>query len=169
MPIPAQSPELQVRSHCAERMARTLPHMARRTQRETRTGGGSNFGPGAASAIDRMVEGGARCYSRARDLPCLLPLWPRELADFTAGGTLRILAKLRRALRAERRRARAGHWSYELNRHIALLAAYKGEIALLRAETSLSRHGPGAARQASGAAPSGIAAKDVLRLPKRVR
>lgn len=142
--------------------------MARRTQRETRISGGSKLEPGAASAIDRMVGGGARCYSRARDLPCLLPLWPRELADFTPGGTLRILSKLRRALRAERRRARAGHWSYELNRHIALLAAYKGEAALLRAET-LSRRGPGAARQASGAAPSGIAAKDAPRLPKRVR
>jgi hypothetical protein len=44
---------------------------------------------------------------------------------------LRVLAKLRRALRAERRRALAGHWSYDLNRHLGLLSAYKGELARL--------------------------------------
>jgi len=32
-----------------------------------------------------------------------------------------ILLTLRRALRAERRRALAGHWSYELNRHLGLM------------------------------------------------
>jgi hypothetical protein len=141
--------------------------MAGRTQRETGIGKGSK--PRAGNAIDRMVDSGARCYRRARDLPCLLPLWPRELADFTAGGTLRILARLRRALRAERRRARAGHWSYELNRHIALLAAYKGEIAFLRAKMSASRREPGAEQRASGPAASGSGATDVPRLPKPVR
>jgi hypothetical protein len=41
------------------------------------------------------------------------------------------LAKLRSALRAERRRALSGHWSYDLNRHLGLLSAYKGEMAWL--------------------------------------
>jgi len=40
-----------------------------------------------------------------------------------------VLAKLRRALRAERRRGLAGHWSYDLNRHVGLLSAYRGEQA----------------------------------------
>ena len=46
--------------------------------------------------------------SRARDLPRLIALWPHELADQSAEGSLLILSKLRRALRAERRRALAG-------------------------------------------------------------
>ena len=43
------------------------------------------------------------------------------------------LMKLRRALRAERRRGLAGHWSYDLNRHLGL-SAYKGELARLGLE-----------------------------------
>src|SRR5665811_2185623 len=38
---------------------------------------------------------------------------------------------LRRALRTERRRARAAHWSYDLKRHLGFLSAYKGELANL--------------------------------------
>lgn len=75
------------------------------------------------------MEAGARAYLRTRDLPRLLPLWPHELEDASSEGTLRLLAKLRRALRAERRRAASGHWSYDLNRHLGLLSAYKGELA----------------------------------------
>lgn len=61
------------------------------------------------------VAAGAAAYSRARDLPKLIALWPHELDDHSPGGSLNVLAKLRRALRAERRRALAGHWSYDLN------------------------------------------------------
>lgn len=77
------------------------------------------------------VEAGAVAYLRARDLPKLIALWPHELADESPEGRRRILAKLRRALRAERRRGLAAHWSYDLNRHIGLLSAYKGELAAL--------------------------------------
>jgi len=115
------------------------------------------------------VEGDARSYSRARDLPRLIALWPYELADFTPEGGTRILSKLRQALRAERRRARAGHWSYELNRHLALLGAYKGEIALLRARTLLSRRTPGAAKPASAPAVKDTVAKGVPGLPRQAR
>jgi hypothetical protein len=76
-----------------------------------------------------MVEAGAAAYLRARDLPKLIALWPRELGDHSLEGCRRILVKLRRALRAERRRAQSGHWSYDLNRHLGLLSAYKGELA----------------------------------------
>jgi hypothetical protein len=78
-----------------------------------------------------MVEAGAAAYLRARDLPKLIALWPHELKDHTPEGHLLVLAKLRRALRAERRRGLAGHWSYDLNRHLGLLSAYKGELATL--------------------------------------
>jgi hypothetical protein len=59
-----------------------------------------------------------------------------------------VLGKLRSALRAERRRALAGHWSYDLNRHLGLLSAYKGELAGLRlglraAQPNCTRRGKG--------------------------
>ncbi len=79
----------------------------------------------------RMARAGAKAYLRMRDLPALVPLWPHELADDTAEGTQRILLKLGRALRAERRRARASHWSYDLNRHLALMSAVRAEQARL--------------------------------------
>lgn len=73
-----------------------------------------------------------QAYCRATQLPKLLPLWPAEIADHTLAGTARIAALLRRALRAERRRGRSGHWTYDLNRHIALSDALKAERAALR-------------------------------------
>jgi Family of unknown function (DUF6477) len=94
----------------------------------------SNYGGSAAKRIfATTVVAGATAYARSRDLPRLLPLWPHEIEDQSEQGRLRLLAKLRRALRAERRRATAGHWSYDLNRHLGLLSAYKGELANLGA------------------------------------
>lgn len=88
-------------------------------------------GSAAKRVFDPMVAAGAAVYVRARDLPRLIALWPHELADESLAGRRRILAKLRRALRAERRRGLAAHWSYDLNRHLGLLSAYKGELAAL--------------------------------------
>lgn len=67
-------------------------------------------------------------YVRARHLPRLIALWPEDLADESEVGSERILERLRRALRAERRRGRSGHWSYDLNRHLGLIRAYKAEL-----------------------------------------
>lgn len=47
----------------------------------------------------------------------------------------RVVSRLARALRDERRRGQAGHWTYDLNRHIALMQAYRTEHAILRAST----------------------------------
>ncbi len=106
--------------------------------------------PDASAIFGTMVEAGAGCYVRARDLPRLVALWPRELADQTPEGSLLILSKLRRALRAERRRALAGHWSYELNRHLGLMTAYKAELGMMRrAKFRPSRTAPGAAASTS--------------------
>lgn len=79
-----------------------------------------------------IAAAGAATYVRSRDLPRLLALWPHEIEDQTAAGGGRLLAKLRRALRTERRRARANHWSYDLNRHLGLLGAYQGELTNFR-------------------------------------
>jgi len=70
---------------------------------------------------------GARHYQRPRHLPALLALWPRELEDMSLAGTRHIIEQLKTALLAERRRGRARHWCYDLNRHMALVSALKGE------------------------------------------
>jgi hypothetical protein len=64
----------------------------------------------------------------------LLPLWPHELEDASAPARLRVIARLRKALRAERRRGLAGHWTYDLARHVELLRLYRAELAALRAQ-----------------------------------
>lgn len=38
------------------------------------------------------------------------------------------IARLMRALRTERQRGKAGHWTYDLNRHIALSQALRRQI-----------------------------------------
>nr|WP_246810198.1 DUF6477 family protein [Methyloligella sp. GL2] len=78
-----------------------------------------------------VTRAGAHDYRRPRDLPKLLPLWPEELEDRSYAGTETIANRLAAALRTERRRALANHWSYDLNRHLALLSAYKAEQAYL--------------------------------------
>jgi hypothetical protein len=78
-----------------------------------------------------MVAAGAGTYLRSRDLPKLIALWPRELTDESSEGRGYILRKLKSALRAERRRGLAGHWSYDLNRHLGLISAYRAELAAL--------------------------------------
>jgi hypothetical protein len=108
--------------------------------------------------LGNAVTAGATAYVRSRDLPRLLALWPHEIEDRSEGGRLRLLARLRRALRAERRRARAGHWSYDLNQHLGLLSAYKGELAGLGANSSrLSRIAPAEPTKVVGCGDNGKA------------
>lgn len=66
-------------------------------------------------------------YDRLRDLPALIPAWPAEIEDFSPEGTLKLLHKLKNALRAERARGLAGHWAYDLERHLKLAIAHKAE------------------------------------------
>jgi hypothetical protein len=69
---------------------------------------------------------------RRTALARLLPLWPHELEDESPTGRRYLLARLRRALRAERCRGIAGHWTYDLARHVELLRVYRAELAALR-------------------------------------
>ncbi len=71
----------------------------------------------------------AASYQRARDLPRLLPLWPHEIEIASIAEHARLLARIRRALRMERQRGIAGHWTYDLARHAQLLSAYRAEKA----------------------------------------
>ena len=106
-------------------MRHKLLHRIRARQHRERITAKRSFGT--------MAAAGTAAYLRSCDLLKLIALWPHELDDESQEGMFRVLAKLRRALRAERSRGLAGHWSYDLNRHLGLLSAYKGELAALRA------------------------------------
>ena len=77
--------------------------------------------------------------TRQRHLPRVLPIGPDELGDLSESGRRSILRRLARALRAERNRGRAGHWTYDLNRHVALAQAYAAERRLLAAVVSCDK------------------------------
>lgn len=102
----------------------------------------------------------SRGFSREAQLPKLIGLWPSELADFSLGGTERIVAQLRKAIRAERRRAHQGHWTYDINRHLALSDALKAEEARL---TGLRKPRDGTAGDATG--PQTRRAQAILHMP----
>jgi len=87
----------------------------------------------AANAIEPSLKAGAELYERTRDLPRLTRLFPHDFSVDTIESAEAIVARLESALRAERNRARSGHWTYDLNRHIALRQAYLAESARLSA------------------------------------
>jgi hypothetical protein len=81
------------------------------------------------SSRPRQATSPAKAYDRRTAIARILPLWPHELDDDSPEGRRSILARLRRALRAERRRGIAGHWTYDLARHVELLRVYRLEAA----------------------------------------
>jgi len=85
----------------------------------------------AGQAVERSIRAGVGQYRRERQLPALIAVDPASLGEESVAAAQAILSRLRRALRAERRRAKAGHWTYDLNRHIALRQAYAAEAARL--------------------------------------
>jgi len=87
--------------------------------------------------FDRLVRQGAELYERRFHLRRILAIGPDEVADESLAGRQSIVRKLARALSAERRRGRSGHWTYDLNRHIALAQAYTAERRLLAAAERL--------------------------------
>ncbi len=78
----------------------------------------------------------AKPYDRHRELPPLVAMWPREIADFSEKGCLNVVAQIEKALRGERRRGKAGHWTYSLARHMSLLKALKAEQVILKQNTA---------------------------------
>lgn len=81
---------------------------------------------------------GAQRYDRCRDLPKLLPLLAEDLAVTNLPHHQRLVALLRRALRAERMRSRQRHWTCDPARHAALVRATRIENAALRRRCELS-------------------------------
>ena len=80
----------------------------------------------------------------------MLALWPHELEEESLSGRQTMLAKLRQALRAERRRGLSGHWTYDLARHVELLRVYREELAAVagRAKDHATGEYPAALRAA---------------------
>ena len=88
---------------------------------------------GAAAAVAVAIRAGVKSYDRVRDLPGLIRSDPFGPVPESAAETAAIVKRLERALRAERTRARSGHWTYDLNRHIALCQALGAETERLAA------------------------------------
>jgi hypothetical protein len=85
----------------------------------------------ASRPLAAAIRVGAEEYDRRRHLPRLIPVDPSLLEAPDLAAQRWIVARLARALRAERNRGRAGHWTYDLNRHIGLKQAYAAERAAL--------------------------------------
>lgn len=89
--------------------------------------------PGRRVARVQALRPPRAAFNRRSALSRVLALWPSELDDVSADGRRNVVAKLRCALRAERRRGIAGHWTYDLARHVELLHLYRQELASLKA------------------------------------
>jgi hypothetical protein len=86
----------------------------------------------ARRSVASSIAAGATAYDRGRHLARLISVTPEMVDDTDPEVRHAILAKLQRALRAERNRGMSGHWSYDLNRHIALKQAYDAEMRSAR-------------------------------------
>lgn len=107
--------------------------MPKRPTQATPTGRPEHLQRRAEAALDVTVRAGAKAYDRDRDLPGLIRIDPPPRDADSVAGQEAIVARLQRALRAERNRARSGHWTYDLNRHIALHQAHLAESQRLAA------------------------------------
>ena len=85
----------------------------------------------ASRAVAETIRAGAASYDRRRDLPALIRFDPFGVQRLDEVAAEMIVARLERALRAERQKARSGHWTYDLNRHIALRQAHRAETERL--------------------------------------
>ena len=87
----------------------------------------------ARRAINITIASGAERYDRS-GLSRLIPVGPDEIVGAGPQATRKIVLMLARALRGERTRGRAGHWTYDLNRHLGLAQALRAERERLESE-----------------------------------
>lgn len=83
----------------------------------------------AGKAVETALTANLGVYDRTRALARFHRLTPETIASETPEAARAVLREIERALRAER--ARRGHWTYDLNRHIALHVAHRAESARL--------------------------------------
>jgi hypothetical protein len=119
---------------------RYLPMLPRKTVPEIRRFAKKSTYSG--NILATIAENGKSSYKREKHLASLLPLWPSQIRNYTLEGTLYILTQLRQSLRVERNHGQQGNWQYDLNRHMALLAAYKAEMAFYNNSLARDIHLP---------------------------
>ena len=73
--------------------------------------GSTNYSVNRVRAIDSVIANGGKAYDRGRMLVRVLPLGPDDISGNEPETTRRIVLKLASALRTERARGRAGHWT----------------------------------------------------------
>ncbi|WP_244613377.1 hypothetical protein [Methylosinus sp. Ce-a6] len=112
--------------------------MPRPTSRKPdRPGAPERMRAAARESLQIALRQKASAYRRENFLRSFHRLTPAAIAAETPEAAAAVLRELERALRAER--ARAGHWTYDLTRHIALLVAYRAKQA--RASSLVARRG----------------------------
>ena len=89
----------------------------------------ARFATEAGAALDAALAAGLNAYDRTRALARFHRLSPQTIASESPDAARAALKEIERAMRGER--ARRGHWSYDLNRHISLLVAHRAETARL--------------------------------------
>jgi hypothetical protein len=83
----------------------------------------------ARPAVEAALTATLGAYDRTSALARFHRLSPGTIRSETPEAARAVLQEIERALRAER--ARRGHWTYDLNRHIALLVVHRAERARL--------------------------------------
>jgi len=86
---------------------------------------------GFGRSLKQLVNAGSVSYQRRLHLQQLLPISLMRIDDRSSQNCRWIVSRLATALRQERNRGRCAHWAYSLNRHVALLQAYRSERELL--------------------------------------
>ncbi|MBM3578332.1 MAG: hypothetical protein FJX40_11875 [Alphaproteobacteria bacterium] len=89
----------------------------------------ARFAAATSAALDAALAAGLKGYDRASALARFHRLSPELIESDSPDAARTALKEIERAMRAER--ARRGHWSYDLNRHISLLVAHRAETARL--------------------------------------
>jgi hypothetical protein len=89
----------------------------------------ARFATEAGAALDAALAAGLNAYDRTSVLARFHRLSPQTIASDSPDAARAALKEIERAMRGER--ARRGHWSYDLNRHISLLVAHRAETARL--------------------------------------
>ncbi len=95
----------------------------------------------ARPAVEAALAASLAAYDRAHALSRFHRLSRETIDAETPQAARAVVLEVERALRGER--ARRGHWTYDLNRHIALLVTHRAESArlarLLGGETASAR------------------------------
>ncbi len=89
---------------------------------------------------NQAIADAAAHYDRGRDLPKILGATAEEFADVSIKDQRNRVGRLLRLARNSARSGRAGHWSFDPKRHVAILGALRAEQAELDARTGRARH-----------------------------